>query len=44
MKQLQLVVVVDAHEERGEEAGEEEELVDGCEVGVVQVVVVDAPL
>jgi hypothetical protein len=44
VKQLRLVLVVDVHGERVGVVEEEEELVDGCEVGVVQVVEVGALL
>ncbi len=44
MKQPKLVPLVDVHEEQVGEVEEEQELVDECEVEVVQVVEVDALL
>ncbi len=44
MKQLRLVLLVVVHGERVGVVEEEGELVDGCGVGVVQVVEVDALL
>ncbi len=44
VKQPKLAVLVDVHEEQVGEVEEEQELVDECEVEVVQVVEVDALL